>query len=37
MRHDLEVTSDCVGWVSGDASSAKQVTSHALESFEVVW
>lgn len=27
MRHDVEVTSDCVGWASGDASSAKQVAS----------
>lgn len=27
MRDDAEVTSDRVGWVSGDASSAKQVAS----------
>lgn len=27
MRHDAEITSDCVGWASGDASSAEQVAS----------
>jgi hypothetical protein len=27
VRRDVEVTSDCVGWASGDASSAKQVAS----------
>ena len=27
MRHDVEVTSDCVVWASDDASSAKQVAS----------
>jgi hypothetical protein len=37
MRRDAIITGGCIGWVSGDASSAKQVTSHALESFEVVW
>jgi hypothetical protein len=37
MRHDVEVTSDCVGWASGDTPSARQVTSLGLESFEVVW
>lgn len=37
MRDDAEVTSDCAGRVSGDASFNKQVASFDLESFEVVW
>jgi hypothetical protein len=37
MRDDAEVTSDRVGWVSGDASCAKQVAPLGLESVEVAW
>jgi hypothetical protein len=36
MRNDEEVTSDHVGWLSGDASCAKQIASLGLESFQVV-
>jgi hypothetical protein len=37
MRNDAEVTGDRVGWVSCDASYARQVAPLGLESFEVVW
>ena len=37
MRDDAEVTSNRVGWISGDAPYAKQVAPPGLEFFEVVW
>ena len=36
MRNHTEVTSDRIGWISGDASCAKPVAPLGLKSFEVM-